>query len=153
MRATPIALILRLVILVTLLLFGVIGLLNATDSMPVGTTDWQGMTRAASHWLRLLDEEKYAEGFAAAAAPFREGVTVEDWKRRQVSRRTDLGAVVRRDEMRAQFVPSNDWKESMAYTIWTQTTFEKMGAGESLTMIQESGEWKVAHYTVSHEGK
>jgi hypothetical protein len=150
MRSPPGALSLGLFSLTALVLLGDANPSNAMEPITLSPSERQAVIHSAKRWLRLVDAGKYNESFAAASDLFRENLTAEEWEADQASTRRQLGAVITRDQnIDLQAFAAKDGKGTIICTLWITTTFQKMAAGERLRMVKESGEWKVAHYTVS----
>lgn len=151
MLTHPVALIARLFLFTALLSLGAIARLNAADSAKLAPAEGQALGTAAMLWLSLLDAGKYAENFAAASESFRKNLTVEDWAKNHASMKKQFGAVVSRDDnvdLKTRTSQSDDGKETITYTVKIKTTFEKKAGVEAVRMEKESGEWKVADYSV-----
>lgn len=164
MRTHPAALIVRLLLFAALLSLGAMARLNAADpakSTPASSAkpaaaelspaEQQELGMAAIHWLNLLDAGKYVENFAAASKSFRKDLTAEAWAKNHASMQKQFGAVISRDddvEFKTRTSQSDDGKETITYTLKIKTKFEKKDGVENVSMEKESGEWKVADYSI-----
>jgi hypothetical protein len=107
---------------------------------------------AAIRWLDLLDAGKYVENFASASKSFAKNLTGEAWATNHRLMRKEFGAAVYRDdnvEFKTNSSRSDDGKEITTYTLEIKTKFEKKAAVENVRMEKESGEWKVAGYSIT----
>jgi hypothetical protein len=138
------------VVFTVFLLAGSMPRLNAADPPKLSAEEGQQLVKAAADWLGLLEEGKYAESFAAAAKSFRKDLSVEKWSKGHSGMLKEFGAVVSRDEHTEVKVNARDedGKVTISYTIKIKTEFEKKNGYENVKMEKESGEWKVADYTI-----
>ena len=107
---------------------------------------------AAIRWLDLLDAGKYSENFSSASKSFGKDLTGEAWATNHGLMRKEFGAAVYRDdnvEFKTNASRSDDGKEITTYTLEIKTKFEKKAAIENVRMEKESGEWKVAGYSIT----
>lgn len=132
------------------LLAGAMPRSNAADPPKLSAEEIQQLSGAAADWLGLLNEGKYAESFAAAAKSFRKDLSVEKWSKSHSGMLKEFGAVVSRDNHAEVKVNTRDedGKITTSYTINIKTEFEKKNGYENVKIEKESGEWKVADYTI-----
>ncbi|MFZ2656587.1 MAG: DUF4019 domain-containing protein [Victivallales bacterium] len=106
---------------------------------------------SAKAWLTLIDTEKYAESWDAAAAYFKNAVTKEKWQEAVSPIRKPLGKLVSRE------VSSKDYKTELPgapdgeyYVLQFETSFEnKKSSVETITMmLEKDGIWKAAGYFI-----
>lgn len=106
---------------------------------------------AASSWLTLLDDAKYAESWTAAAPSIQKLVPLERWNKAMAAVRTPFGKLVSRTLKDAKFTVSLPGAPDGQYVILQyQTVFEnKASALETVTPMRDpEGSWKVAGYYV-----
>ena len=106
---------------------------------------------SAEKWLRMIDEEKYAESWKDAAELFRDAVTQEQWEQSLQVVRKPLGRLLSRT------VKSKSYKTSLPgapdgeyVVIEFSTSFErKKSAVETVTPMRErDGKWRVSGYYI-----
>ena len=108
-------------------------------------TDAAAAARAAEDFLKLVDESRWAESYAATGAEFRRLNTLAVWSEVSERVRPPLGKVLTRDLVGNEWVPAPPAgyrliKFRSAYANGTQQT-------ESLSLAWEDGAWKVAGIT------
>lgn len=101
-----------------------------------------GAARAAETFLKLLDEGRWADSYAATGTQFRALNTPERWSEVSARVRPPLGAMLTRDIIGNEFVPAPPMGYRMikfrsAYANGPQQT-------ETLSLTWEDGAWKVA---------
>jgi len=106
---------------------------------------------AAEKWLRMIDDEKYAESWKESAELFRNAVTQEQWAQSLQGVRKPLGRLLSRT------VKSKSYKTSLPgapdgeyVVIEFSTAFEKKkSAVETVTpMKDKDGKWRVSGYYI-----
>ncbi|MDQ6624302.1 MAG: DUF4019 domain-containing protein [Verrucomicrobiota bacterium] len=140
----------RLFLFAALFSLGPVARIKAADSPKLAPADGEALGAAAVRWLETLDAGKYAENFAAASATFRKDLTAESWARNHASMKQQFGAVVSRDDdvsLKTK-TTQTDGQDVVTYTLQIKTQFEKKTGLEKLTMEKDSGEWKVADYSI-----
>lgn len=108
-------------------------------------TDAAAAARAAEDFLKLIDESRWAESYAATGAEFRRLNTLAVWSEVSERVRPPLGKVLTRDLFGNEWVPAPPAgyrliKFRSAYANGTRQT-------ESLSLAWEDGAWKVAGIT------
>ena len=130
----------------SLLFILLVWICDATANEPNPTTAQASVT----HWLKLLDDEKYEETWETAAPPFKEALTAKQWSRAVRNARKPLGLLVSRDLIGAQYtnklpsVPEGD------YLIFQfKSSFEKKDEViETITPMLIDGRWRISGYFV-----
>ena len=122
-----------------------VGVVNATS-----LEKEKAAVSLAEKWLRMIDEEKYAESWKESAELFRNAVTQEQWVQSLQAVRKPLGGLLSRT------VKSKTYKTSLPgapdgeyVVIEFSTSFEKKkSAVETVTpMKDKDGKWRVSgHY-------
>lgn len=98
---------------------------------------------AARQWLELVDASNWEASYQSAGTMFREPNTVASWQAASEQARTPLGAVISREAIGFQIVPSPEQYEVVRF----QTDFEnQQGVVESVTLMREDGVLKVVGY-------
>jgi len=108
-------------------------------------------TSAANAWLALVDSEKYAESWSAAASLFKSAVSEASWGRAVASARTPLGRLLSRRVGSARLETSLPGAPDGQYVVIRfATRFEhKAAAIETITPMREpDGAWKVSGYFI-----
>ncbi|MCZ8137065.1 MAG: DUF4019 domain-containing protein [Porphyrobacter sp.] len=124
-----------------------LSVLPAAAPAPVlaAETDAAAAARAAEDFLKLVDESRWAESYAATVAEFRRLNTLAVWSEVSERARPPLGKLLTRDLVGNEWVPAPPAgyrliKFRSAYANGTQQT-------ESLSLAWEDGAWKVAGIT------
>jgi DNA-binding CsgD family transcriptional regulator len=117
----------------------------AVQTAAAAQSEAAGAARAAEDFLRLLDESRWADSYAATGAEFRRLNTLQVWSDVSARVRPPLGQVLTRDLVGNEFVPAppNGYrliKFRSAYANGTRQT-------ESVSLAWEDGAWKVAGIT------
>jgi hypothetical protein len=106
---------------------------------------------AAKTWLALIDEGKYGESWATAAAYFKSAITQEKWVQMITAVRNPLGNLVSRELISKTYTQSLPGAPDGEYVvIQFATSFEnKKSAIETITpMLDNDGEWRVSGYFI-----
>jgi hypothetical protein len=111
----------------------------------------QAAQDAASSWLGLVDNGKYAESWKEAAELFRNAITSEKWQQSLHAARDPLGKLTSRKLVSATYtktlpgVPDGDY-----VVIRYESSFEhKQSAIETVTpMLERDGKWRVSGYFI-----
>ena len=106
---------------------------------------------AAKTWLALVDEGKYGESWATAAAYFKSAITQEKWEQMLTAVRNPLGRLVSRELSSKTYMQSLPGAPDGEYVvIQFKTAFEnKKSAIETITpMLDSDGEWRVSGYFI-----
>lgn len=105
---------------------------------------------AALAWLRLIDDEKYADSWKEAATHFKTMVSEKKWVNAMNQGRQPLGSVTKREFKEASLVhelpraPKGDY-----WVIQFATMFEGSEAIEMVTtMLDKDGKWHVSAYAL-----
>ena len=100
-------------------------------------------------WLALADKAKYAESFNAASELFRKDSSVEEWAAKH-PKMLVAGPVVSRGEMVhfSSYEKANPRTLPSTYFVMFKTKFKKKSGKETVQIVKEDGEWKVAHYSI-----
>lgn len=105
---------------------------------------------AALAWLRLIDDEKYADSWKEAATHFKAMVSEKKWVNAMTQGRQPLGSVSKREFKEASLVhelpraPKGDY-----WVIQFATVFDGAEAIETVTpMFDKDDKWHVSAYTI-----
>lgn len=114
----------------------------AATSAAAAESEAAGAARAAEDFLKLLDESRWAESYAATGTEFRRLNTLERWSEVSARVRPPLGKLLTRDLVGNEYVPAPPEgyrlvKFRSSYAGGTQQT-------ESVSLAWEKGAWKVA---------
>ena len=104
---------------------------------------------AAKDWLSLVDEEKYAESWDAAAQYFKGAVQKEQWTQAMQSGRKPFGKNISRELKSARYRTAMPGAPDGEYVvIQFKASFEnKKSAMETVTpMLDKDGQWRVSGY-------
>lgn len=115
------------------------------------TADREAINQAAVEWLGLLDEGDYPGSFAAASAGFRKGLTPEKWKAGHAAMQKEFGTLVSHGDrvtLRTRTSSPDGGKPQITYILDIPSKFSKATGTEHITLVKESGEWKVADYSI-----
>lgn len=98
--------------------------------------------QAAEDFLKLIDESRWAESYAATGGQFRQLNTLERWTEVSVKVRPPLGKLLTRDLVANEFVPA----PPEGYRLVKFASSYANGAKqiESLSLAWEDGAWRVA---------
>lgn len=98
--------------------------------------------RAAEDFLVLLDERRWADGYAATGSQFRELNTLERWSEVSERVRPLRGQLLTRNLVTNEYVPA----PPEGYRLVKFASSYENGANqvESLSLVWEDGAWKVA---------
>lgn len=121
-----------------------------TDSRTSMTADRPAVNKAVVEWVGLLDKGDYPGSFAAAAAVFRKDLTVEKWKESHAAMQKQFGELVERGgrvTLRPKTLTTEGGKQE-GYVLDVQTKFSKATGTEHISVLKESGTWKVADYSI-----
>jgi hypothetical protein len=107
--------------------------------------------KAAETWLKLVDEGKYAESWAAAAPLFKDAVTSEQWQQAAGAARTPLGPLVSRALKSRQLTHTLPGAPDGLYVViqYDSAFKNKTAAVETITCLRgDKATWKVTGYFV-----
>lgn len=122
-----------------------------SDPHANATAERPAINKAVIEWVGLLDKGDYAGSFAAASAVFRKDLTVEKWKESHAAMQKQFGELVQRGgrvTLRTRTMTTEGGKQETAYVLDVQTKFSKTMGTEHITLVKESGTWKVADYSI-----
>ena len=128
----------------------VLGLCFSSSSMASEEKEAQALT-AARTWLALVDEGKYVDSWATAAAYFKNAITKEKWEQMLTAVRNPLGRLVSRELISKTYTQSLPGAPDGEYVIIQfATSFEnKKSAIETVTpMLDSDSEWRVSGYFI-----
>jgi len=106
---------------------------------------------AAKSWLALVDAGEYAKSWSAAAALFQKQVTSDRWVETVRGVRGDLGKVVSRKAVRADYSRTLPGAPDGEYVVQQYSSaFEnKKEAMETVVLLKEKdGSWKAVGYFI-----
>ncbi len=106
---------------------------------------------AASEWLNLIDNGRYAESWDLAAELFKKAVGKETWEKQLNAVREPLGKLISREVIKKGYMTSVPGAPDGEYVlIQYSTSFEnKKKAIETVTpMKDKDGEWRVSGYFI-----
>jgi Protein of unknown function (DUF4019) len=134
----------RVGIMVLLALFVGLRLIHGQESSSSART-------SAESWLALVDGQRYADSWQAAAAFFRNAVTADKWEEAVRTARSPLGSLKSRVVKSVTSTKTLPGAPDGQYVVFQfNTGFEhKAAALETVTKIRESdGNWRVVGYFV-----
>jgi hypothetical protein len=101
-------------------------------------------------WLKLIDNRKYAASWEEASAYFRSRVPEKTWVSMVQGVRTPLGSLVSRSQPSVTFAKTLPGAPDGNYALMQfQTSFQqKASAVETLTMMADGEQWRVAGYFI-----
>ncbi|MEY2584107.1 MAG: hypothetical protein QOD80_133 [Verrucomicrobiota bacterium] len=105
---------------------------------------------AAKVWLQILDTGDYSASYDTAGPTFRRGTTVEQWHKALSQMRKLFGTVKSRDPnaIITRSDSTSNGTTTSTYRVEIHTTFTKRNGTETITVIPESGDFKVSDYTI-----
>lgn len=137
---------------------GSTGATGATGSMEgtgTGTTGNDAQLRAAigvaQQWLALVDQGQYAESWSATGNLFQTNMQQPQWVQTLTGARTPLGTVVSREVAGSEIRSSLPGAPAGQYALVSfATNFQnKPDIIETITMMDEGGQWKVVGYSAN----
>lgn len=149
MNTNPFSIAARALVLFAILMVGLPHRSNAGDR-DISPAQYNKAKTMMSAWLKLVDQGKYPESFAAAAESFRRNSSTEKWAAKHAQMLTEMGPVVSRGEI-VSFVPGEKEGVPSSYFVTFKTKFKKKAGSEYVQIVNEKGEWKVASYSTSTE--
>lgn len=132
---------------------GTTGATGSTGTGAAGSNDAQ--LRAAigvsQQWLGFVDKGQYAESWTATGSLFQSNMQQDRWVQTLTGARTPLGTVVSREVAGSELRSSLPGAPAGQYAIVSfATNFQnKPDIIETLTMIDEGGQWKVVGYSAN----
>jgi len=106
---------------------------------------------AASAWLQLVDDGKYADSWKEAATSFRNAVTKDQWEKAMHASREPLGKMISRKVKSSTYTRELPGAPDGEYVVVQyETSFEhKQSAIETVTpMLDRDGMWRVSGYYI-----
>lgn len=105
----------------------------------------------ADAWLRLVDNQKYAESWNEASSFFRGHIHQRQWMDMVKGARAPLGALKFRKVSKVTTATSLPGAPDGEYTVLQfQSSFQnKASAMETITMMKEGGVWRSAGYFIN----
>ena len=114
-------------------------------------TQLRAAISAAQQWLAFVDQGQYAESWSATGSLFQANMQQERWVQTLTGARTPLGTVVSREVAGSELRASLPNAPPGQYAIVSfATNFQnKPDIIETVTMIDEGGQWKVVGYSAN----
>jgi hypothetical protein len=105
---------------------------------------------SAESWLTLVDSAKYVESWSAASSMFRTQVPAQKWAEMVGAVRGPLGAKKSRKLKGMQFSRSLPGAPDGNYAViqFDASFANKAAAVETITMMEDAGEWRSAGYFI-----
>ncbi|TAD81807.1 MAG: DUF4019 domain-containing protein [Sphingomonadales bacterium] len=100
-----------------------------------------GAARAAGDFLKLIDESRWAESYAATGSQFRQLNTLERWSEVSTRVRPPLGKILTRIVVDNEYVPAPP--EGYRLVKFASTYADGTNQVESVSLAWEDGAWKV----------
>ena len=101
-------------------------------------------------WLKVVDNGKYAESWKEASLYFRSCVPEKTWMSMVQGVRAPLGSLVSRSQPSVTFAKTLPGAPDGNYALMQfQTSFQKKGSAvETLTIMADADQWRVAGYFI-----
>ena len=128
--------------------FWIVALLALLVGVQAQQKPEQAAEDAASSWLTLVDNGKYAESWKEAAELFRNAITPDKW---QHATRDPLGKLIARKMISATYTRTLPGAPDGEYVVIRyESSFEhKQSAIETVTpMLERDGKWRVSGYFI-----
>lgn len=130
------------------------GATGSTETMgAAGSNDAQlrAAIGVAQQWIAFVDQGQYAESWSATGQLFQSNMQQQQWVTTLTGARTPLGAVVSREIAGSEIRSSLPGAPAGQYALVSFTTdFQnKPDVIETVTMMDESGQWKVVGYSAT----
>ena len=105
----------------------------------------------AQQWLDFVDKGQYAESWSATGSLFQSNMQQPQWVQTLTGARTPLGTVVSREVAGSEIRSSLPGAPAGQYALVSfATNFQnKPDIIETVTMMDESGQWKVVGYSAN----
>jgi hypothetical protein len=127
--------------------------MGATGSTAPGSNDAQlrAAIGVAQQWLAFVDQGQYAESWSATGQLFQSNMQQPQWVQTLTGARTPLGTVVSREVAGSEIRASLPGAPAGQYALVSfATNFQnKPDIIETITMMDESGTWKVVGYSAN----
>ena len=106
---------------------------------------------AAQQWIAFVDQGQYAESWSASGQLFQANMQQQQWVQALTGARTPLGTVVSREVAGSEIRTELPGAPAGQYALVSvATNFQnKPDIIETVTMIDESGTWKVVGYSAN----
>ncbi|MEA2559436.1 MAG: hypothetical protein QOH06_940 [Acidobacteriota bacterium] len=129
------------------------GAAGSTGAMAPGNNDAQlrAAIGVAQQWLAFVDQGQYAESWSATGSLFQSNMQQPQWVQTLTGARTPLGTVVSREVAGSEIRSSLPGAPAGQYALVSfATNFQnKPDIIETITMMDESGTWKVVGYSAN----
>jgi hypothetical protein len=126
---------------------------SGTGAAAPGNNDAQlrAAIGVAQQWLVFVDQGQYAESWSATGNLFRSAMQQPQWVQTLTGARTPLGTVVSREVAGSEIRSSLPGAPAGQYALVSfATNFQnKPDIIETITMMDESGQWKVVGYSAN----
>jgi len=101
-------------------------------------------------WLKLVDNAKYADSWKEASSYFRSRVPEKTWVSMVQGVRAPLGSLVSRTQPSVTFAKTLPGAPDGNYALMQfQSSFQKKSSAiETLTVMAEGDQWRVAGYFI-----
>lgn len=130
----------------------VIGLLTIVGCVSKSNPDAEkAAIESAQAWLKLIDNEKYAESWEETAEYFKSVVSKDSWQQTIQATRRPLGKAISRELKARRYTTSLPGAPDSEYVVIEyRTSFEnKKNAVETITpMLDKDGRWRVCGYYI-----
>lgn len=105
----------------------------------------------AQQWIAFIDQGQYAESWSATGQLFQANMQQQQWVQSLTGARTPLGTVVSREVAGSEIRTELPGAPPGQYALVSfATNFQnKPDIIETITMIDESGQWKVVGYSAN----
>ena len=126
-------------------------ILSAGTVYPADIEKEKAAVTSAENWLKMIDEEKYAESWKDSAELFRNAVTQEQWVQSLQGVRKPLGRLLSRTVKSKTYTTSLPGAPDGEYVVIEfSTSFEKKkSAVETVTPVKDKdGKWRVSGYYI-----
>ena len=126
-------------------------ILSAGTVYPADIEKEKAAVSSAENWLKMIDEEKYAESWKDSAELFRNTVTQEQWVQSLQGVRKPLGRLLSRTVKSKTYTTSLPGAPDGEYVVIEfSTSFEKKkSAVETATPVKDKdGKWRVSGYYI-----
>ncbi|HWN44642.1 MAG TPA: DUF4019 domain-containing protein [Thermoanaerobaculia bacterium] len=124
---------------------------GATGAAPSNDDQLRAAIGVAQQWLAFVDQGQYAESWSATGTLFQSNMPQDRWVQTLTGARTPLGTVVSREVAGSELRASLPGAPTGQYSVVSfSTDFQnKPDIIETLTMVDEGGQWKVVGYSAN----
>jgi len=106
-------------------------------------------TQAAQSWLALLDADKFEATWTQSASPLRSNIDATGWAQRIKSAHSTLDSLRSRSLVEARYTTTLPNMPEGDYVIAQyRATYGAQPAAETVSLMKEQGEWRVAGYVI-----